>query len=65
MRKPVIGLYWSVQDDVFIAEVPELPGRTTDGATRAEARANAETTIQYWIETARTLGRTIPQWHST
>ena len=60
MTKYEIILYWSVDDDAFIAEVPELPGCAADGPTRQEALANAETAIQEWIETAQELGRSIP-----
>ncbi len=53
-------LYWSEEDQAFIAEVPELPGCAADGATYAEAIANVEVVIREWIETARELGRPIP-----
>jgi len=53
-------LYWSEQDQAFIAEVPELPGCAADGATYQEAVANVEVVIREWIETARELGRPIP-----
>ena len=54
-------IYWSEEDRSFIAEVPELPGCMADGATYQEALANAEVVIQEWIETARELGRPIPE----
>ena len=56
-----IILYWSDQDAAFIAEVPELPGCMADGPTYAAAVAEAEVVIQMWIETARELGRDIPE----
>lgn len=56
-----INLYWSSDDRAFIAEVPDLPGCAADGATRQEAIANIETVIAEWIETARELGRSIPE----
>ena len=55
-----IILYWSKDDQAFIAEVPELPGCAADGATYQEAVANAEVVIRQWIETAEELGRPIP-----
>jgi predicted RNase H-like HicB family nuclease len=55
-----IILYWSEPDGAVIAEVPELPGCAADGATYQEALANAEVVIREWIETAVSLGRTIP-----
>ena len=56
-----IIIYWSSEDEAFIAEVPELPGCAADGATYAEAVANAEIIIDEWIETAKSLGREIPE----
>ena len=55
-----IILYWSQEDQTFIAEVPELPGCAADGLTYQEAVANAEVVIREWIETAQELGRAIP-----
>ena len=54
-------IYWSHQDNAFIVEVPELPGCMADGQTYQEAVANAEIVIQEWINTARELGRSIPE----
>jgi len=54
-------IYWSVEDQAFIAEVPELPGCAADGKTYAGALANVEGVIKEWIETATALGRPIPQ----
>jgi predicted RNase H-like HicB family nuclease len=56
-----IIVYWSDEDQAFIAEVPELPGCAADGATYQEAIANAEVVIREWIDTATSLGRPIPQ----
>jgi predicted RNase H-like HicB family nuclease len=56
-----IIIYWSEEDEAFIVEVPELPGCMADGETYQEALANAEVVIQEWIETARELGRPIPE----
>ena len=61
MSKYEIILYWSSEDTAFIAEVPELPGCTADGATYQEALSNGEVIIQEWLETARELGRPIPE----
>jgi predicted RNase H-like HicB family nuclease len=61
MTKYEIILYWSSEDDAFIAEVPELAGCAADGATRQEALANVEVIIAEWMETAWNLGRSIPE----
>jgi predicted RNase H-like HicB family nuclease len=54
-------IYWSEEDQAFIAEVPELSGCMTDGQNYQEALANVEVIIQEWIETAEELGRPIPE----
>jgi predicted RNase H-like HicB family nuclease len=61
MTKYEIILYWSAEDQSFIAEVPELAGCAADGLTRQEALTNAEIVIDEWIETAKELGRPIPE----
>lgn len=55
-----IIIYWSQEDQAFIAEVPELPGCAADGKTYQEALANVEVIIREWIETAKELRRPIP-----
>jgi predicted RNase H-like HicB family nuclease len=54
-------IYWSDEDQSFIAEIPELPGCMADGATYKEAVDNVEVVIQEWIDTAKELGRPIPE----
>ena len=56
-----IIIYWSEDDEAFVAEVPELAGCVADGETYQEALANAEIVIGEWIEVARDLGRAIPE----
>ncbi len=56
-----IILYWSKEDQAFIAEVPELAGCVADGTTYHEALAKVEVVIREWIETAQELGRSIPE----
>lgn len=54
-------IYWNPEDDAFIAEVPELPGCAADGPTHADALAAVQVVAQEWIETARDLGRPVPE----
>ena len=61
MLRYEIVLYWSEEDQSFIAEVPELPGCAADGETYQEALQNVEVIMQEWIETAEELGRQIPE----
>jgi predicted RNase H-like HicB family nuclease len=53
--------WWSEDDAAFLVEAPELPGCMGDGDTYQEAIANMEVVIAEWIETARELGRTVPE----
>lgn len=61
MQKYEIIIYWSTEDNAYIAEVPELPGCMADGRTYFDALKNAEVIIGEWIETAKEMGRDIPQ----
>jgi predicted RNase H-like HicB family nuclease len=61
MSKYEVIIYWSKDDQAFVAEVPELAGCAADGATYQEALANVEIIIREWLETAKELGRPIPE----
>lgn len=61
MIKYELIIYWSEEDQAFVVEVPELSGCMADGGTYQEALSNAEIIIQEWIDTARELGRPIPE----
>lgn len=56
-----IIIYWSDEDGVFVAEVPELPGCMAHGASRQEALANVDDAMNLWLDTAREFGRPIPE----
>ncbi|MSS72791.1 MAG: type II toxin-antitoxin system HicB family antitoxin [Candidatus Latescibacteria bacterium] len=61
MHKYEIIIYWSDEDRVFIAEVPELPGCMAHGDTQEAALKNAHEAIQLWIDTAKEFGDPIPE----
>ena len=61
MHKYEIILYWSEEDRVFIAEVPELPGCMAHGDTQESALNNANEGVQLWIETAHEFGDHVPE----
>jgi predicted RNase H-like HicB family nuclease len=61
MNKYEIVIYWSKADKAFIAVVPELPGCMADGKSYVDAVKNVEVVMQEWIETAKELGREIPE----
>ena len=60
MNKYEIIVYWSQEDNRFIAEVPELPGCISDGENQIEALKNVNLIIDEWIETAIQTKRNIP-----
>ncbi len=61
MHKYEIIIFWSAEDGVFIAEIPELPGCIAHGKTQKEALKNSNEAIQLWIETAKEFGDTVPE----
>ena len=61
MHKYEIIIYWSNEDQIFVAEVPELPGCMAHGSTQEAALAHANEAIQLWIDTAREFGDPIPE----
>ncbi|MBK7380904.1 MAG: type II toxin-antitoxin system HicB family antitoxin [Ignavibacteriales bacterium] len=61
MNRYEVIIFWSEEDKSFIAEIPELPGCAADGNTYIEALKNVELVANEWIETAKELGRDIPQ----
>lgn len=61
MYKYEIIIFWSEEDQLFIAEVPELPGCMAHGGTANEALSNAHEAMSHWLETAREFGDAIPQ----
>lgn len=56
-----IIIFWSDEDRVFIADVPELPGCMAHGNSHEEALRSAQEAISLWIETAQEDGRVVPQ----
>ena len=60
MNKYEVIIYWSEEDQVFIAEVPELPGCMAHGSTQEDALASAQDAIQLWLDTAKEFGHPIP-----
>ena len=61
MHKYEVILYWSQDDEAFIADVPELPGCAAHGSTQESALANANVAVQLWIDTAMEFGDPVPE----
>ncbi len=52
---------WSKEDQKYLCKVDRLPGCMSDGITEVEAVNNLEIIVDEWLETARELGRKIPE----
>ncbi len=61
MYRYEIIIYWSNEDDAFIAEVPELSGCMAHGSSPEKALKNAQEAIRLWIDTAKEFGDSIPE----
>lgn len=61
MNKYEVIIFWSDEDEAFVAEVPELPGCMAHGNTHEDALKNAQEAIQLWIDTAKEFGDPIPE----
>ena len=60
MDRYEIIIFWSNEDNAFVADVPELPGCMAHGDTHEVALAEVKVAISLWLETAKATGRTVP-----
>ena len=61
MHKYEIIIYWSKEDEAFVAEVPELPGCAVHGDTQENALEQVNEAVKLWLDTAREFGDPIPE----
>ena len=61
MNKYEVIIYWSEEDEAFVAEVPQLPGCAAHGPSQEAALANAQDAIRLWVDTAKEFGDPIPE----
>jgi predicted RNase H-like HicB family nuclease len=60
-HKYTIEIFYSDEDEGFIAVVPELPGCSAFGETEEGALSEVKVAIGLWLEVAREEGRKIPE----
>ncbi|TLD39900.1 MAG: hypothetical protein JETT_3831 [Candidatus Jettenia ecosi] len=53
-------IYWDKTDNIYIVDVPELPGCIAHGKSKKEALENAEKAVEFWLKTAKEDGIQIP-----
>jgi predicted RNase H-like HicB family nuclease len=61
MHKYEVIIYWSQEDGVFVAEVPELPGCMAHGPSPNEALSNCHDAIDLWLDNTKEFSRPIPE----
>ena len=61
MTKYEVIIYWSEEDEAFIADVPELPGCAAHGPTPGRALSNAQDAIRLWIDVSEEFGDAVPE----
>ena len=61
MTKYEVIIYWSTEDDAYVADVPQLAGCAAHGVSQEEALSNAQEAIGLWIETAQEFGEPVPE----
>lgn len=61
MSKYEVAIYWSEEDEAFVAEAPQLPGCAAHGPTQEAALASAQEAIRLRIDTAKEFGDPVPE----
>jgi antitoxin HicB len=61
MKRYSIEIFWSEEDEAFIAVAPDLPGCSAGGVTEMEALNQLQIAMRLWLEAAQSMGRDIPE----
>ena len=61
MKDYHINIFFSEEDEGYIADIPDLAMCSAFGDTPAAALAEVETAKQLWLEAARAEGKPIPE----
>jgi len=54
-------IYWDKTDNIYVVDVPELPGCMAHGKSKKEALENAGKAVAFWLKTAKEDGIQIPE----
>jgi predicted RNase H-like HicB family nuclease len=54
-------IFWSDEDNVYVADAPELPGCMAHGFSYDEALQNIRDAMSLWIDTAKEFGNPVPE----
>ncbi len=61
MRKYEIAIFWSDEDDLYIAYAPELPGCMAHGDSYEDALKSITEAMELWLEVADEFGDPVPE----
>jgi len=61
MNRYPIEIFWSDEDEGYIAVVPDLPGCNAWGATEQKALMEVHDAIEAWIEACEKSGDPVPK----
>ena len=61
MSKYAIEIFYSEEDEGYIAVVPELPGCSAFGKSEVKALEEVKLAMDLWLKTAKSKGRKIPK----
>jgi len=61
MRDYHINIFYSEEDEGYIADIPDLVACSAFGATPEEALREVEVARAAWIEAAKAEGRAVPE----
>lgn len=60
MNRYPLHLFWSDEDEGFIAEAPDMTGCSAWGANEADAARQAQDAIAAWLQANAVAGRPAP-----
>ena len=61
IHRYLIRIYWSDDDEGYVAEAPELPGCVGVGATPEKAARELATAMRLWLASAEKHGDPVPE----
>ncbi len=61
MKDYHVNIFYSEDDEGYIADIPDLPGCSAFGETPLEALEQVEIAKSAWLESARAEGRPVPE----
>jgi len=61
MKDYHVNIFYSEEDNCYIADIPDLPNCSAFGETPDKALKEVQITKDLWIKTAKEMGKRIPR----